>query len=222
MRSVIRVSVIGLALTLAGCVMPPRVEDYSATYPDEPAAPQATNGSLFNANHVALFENPVAHRVGDIVTIRLVENTAASKSSSTSTKKSTGVDVGVSNLFGQPVTVNGTNVLGAGMDNNSEFSGEGNSQQSNKLAGDITVTVAKRYANGNLLVRGQKWISINQGKEFVRIQGLIRQVDVQPDNSVLSTQVADATISYGGQGALADANAKGWLARFFDSPLTPF
>lgn len=222
MYSVIRFHAIGLMLALAGCVMPPRVEDYSATLPEAPVTAQAGNGSLFSSNHVALFENPVAHRVGDIVTIRLMENTAASKSSSTSTKKSTGVDIGVGNLFGRPVTVNGTNVLGAGMDNNSEFSGEGSSEQSNKLAGDITVTVAKRYPNGNLLVRGQKWIAINQGKEFVRIQGIIRQADVQPDNSVLSTKVADATISYGGQGALADANAKGWLSRFFDSPLTPF
>jgi flagellar L-ring protein precursor FlgH len=56
----------------------------------------------------------------------------------------------------------------------------------------------------------------------VRIQGIVRPVDIQPDNTVPSTKVADASISYGGQGALADANAKGWLSRFFDSPLTPF
>lgn len=212
-----------LSSMLAACVMAPRVEDYSATYPEEVPQATASNGSIYQTNHdVALFENPVAHRVGDIVTIRLVESTAASKSSSTNTKKSTGVDIGVSSLLGQAVTLRGNNALSAGIDNSSDFSGEGNSQQSNKLAGDITVTIAKRYSNGNLLVRGQKWITINQGREFVRIQGMIRAIDVQPDNSVESTKVADATISYGGQGALADANAKGWLSRFFDSPLTPF
>jgi flagellar L-ring protein precursor FlgH len=211
------------SLSLSACITAPHVEDYKATLPEELTEAETSNGSIYQANHdVALFENPVAHRVGDIVTIRLVEETAASKSSSTSTKKATNVNAGVSNLFGRAVTVNGTNVLGAGVKDSSDFAGEGNSEQSNKLAGDITVTIAKRYSNGNLLVRGQKWIAINQGKEFVRIQGIIRQVDVQPDNSVLSTKVADATISYGGQGALADANAKGWLARFFDSPLTPF
>ena len=104
----------------------------------------------------------------------------------------------------------------------SDFTGEGNSAQSNSLAGDISVTVVKRYANGNLLIRGQKWITINQGREFVRLEGMVRAVDVQPDNTVPSTKVANALISYGGQGALADANAKCWLARFFDSPLTPF
>ena len=73
-------------------------------------------------------------------------------------------------------------------DNNSDFDGEGDSAQSNQLEGDITVTVAQRLANGNLLVRGQKWIGINQGKEFVRIQGVIRPIDIEPDNSMLSSQ----------------------------------
>lgn len=208
---------------LSGCIMPPRVEDYSPTYPEETPSSASANGAIYQANHdVALFENPVAHRVGDIVTIVLVENTAASKSSSTNTKKESSVDANVSNVLGKAVTFHGNNLLSAGLGDKSSFSGEGDSSQSNKLEGDITVTIAKRYSNGNLLVRGQKWISINQGKEFVRIQGLIRAVDIQPDNSVASTKVADATISYGGQGALADANSKGWLARFFDSPLTPF
>lgn len=212
-----------LALCLAACATPPRVENYNATLPEEMPPAATANGSIYQANHdVALFENPVARRVGDVVTIKLVEQTAASKSSSTSTKKSTSADLGIASLLGRTVTHKGNNVLGAQMDNSTDFSGEGSSAQSNKLAGDITVTVARRFSNGNLLVRGQKWITINQGKEFVRIQGIVRPVDIQPDNSVESTKVADATITYSGQGTLAEANSKGWLARFFDSPLTPF
>jgi flagellar L-ring protein precursor FlgH len=113
-------------------------------------------------------------------------------------------------------------VLNMGLDHSTSFDGQGDSKQSNSLSGDVTVTVAKRLANGNLVIRGQKWIAINQGKEFVRIQGIVRPIDIDPDNSIGSNKVADASISYGGQGALADANAKGWLARFFDSPFTPF
>ena len=90
------------------------------------------------------------------------------------------------------------------------------------MTGGISVTVSKRLANGNLLVRGQKWITINQGREFVRIQGIVRPVDIGPDNTVSSMRVADATIAYGAQGALNDANSKGWLARFFDSKWMPF
>jgi flagellar L-ring protein precursor FlgH len=120
------------------------------------------------------------------------------------------------------VTVNGTEILSAGVDNNSEFDGKGDSSQSNRLEGDISVTVAQRLSNGNLLVRGQKWIAINQGKEYVRIQGIVRPIDIDPDNSISSLKVADARISYGANGALADANKPGLLARFFNMPWMPF
>ncbi|HEV7715072.1 MAG TPA: flagellar basal body L-ring protein FlgH, partial [Steroidobacteraceae bacterium] len=86
----------------------------------------------------------------------------------------------------------------------------------------VTVTVMKRLPNGNLLVRGQKRISINTGSESVRVEGVIRPIDIAPDNSILSSMVADAKISYGGRGPLADAAKPGWLARFFNSPLMPF
>ena len=208
-----------------GCsMMSTHPEDYTVPMPeDQPEAAHVATGAIYQTNRdVALFENPVAGRAGDILTVHLVENTSASKKSSTNTKKATNASLGVTNIFGRTPTINGVNPLQAGMGDSSDFTGEGNSAQSNSLAGDITVTVAKRYANGNLLIRGQKWLSLNQGQEYVLIQGMVRQADVQPDNTIVSTKVANAKISYGGKGALADANAKGWLSRFFDSPLTPF
>ncbi|MEO7774842.1 MAG: flagellar basal body L-ring protein FlgH, partial [Steroidobacteraceae bacterium] len=143
------------------------------------------------------------------------------KSSSTTTAKNSAADLAGPTLFGKPVTVNGTEILSASLNRSNSFDGSGDSSQSNKLQGDITVTIAKRLSNGNLVVRGQKWIGINQGKEFVRIQGIIRPIDIAPDNSVLSTKVADATISYGGKGALADANTMSWLQRFFNARWVP-
>ncbi len=71
-------------------------------------------------------------------------------------------------------------------------------------------------------MRGEKWLNLNQGKEFIRIQGIIRVIDIQSDNSIPSYKVADARISYGGKGAIADANAEGLLERFFNSPYMPF
>jgi flagellar L-ring protein precursor FlgH len=88
--------------------------------------------------------------------------------------------------------------------------------------GDITVTVVRRLPNGNLVVQGQKWVNINQGSEYVRLQGIIRPIDIAPDNTIPSSEVADARIAYGQNGALADANRPGLLARFFDSPWLPF
>lgn len=219
------IALLAIALSsLTGCMVhEPRVEDYAATQPEDTAATHVANGSIYQANRdVALFENAVAGRVGDILTIHLVESTSASKKSSTNTKKATNASLGVTNIFGRAPSIHGVNPTTVGLGDSTDFTGEGNSAQSNSLSGDVTVTVAKRYSNGNLLVQGQKWLTLNQGQEYVRIQGIVRQADIQPDNTVPSTKVANATISYAGKGALADSNTKGWLARFFDSPLTPF
>jgi flagellar L-ring protein precursor FlgH len=211
------------AFALSACVSPPAEPDYSATWPESPPSAAQANGAIYQAGYdVALFENAVARRVGDTLTIRLNESTNASKSSSTTTKKSTAIDMPGPIIAGRPVTINGTEVLAASVDNNAEFDGEGDSSQSNRLEGDITVTVAQRLPNGNLLVRGQKWIAINQGKEYVRIQGIVRPIDIDPDNSISSLKVADAMIAYGGKGALADANTPGVLSRFFNLPFLPF
>lgn len=210
-------------LALAGCVTPPKEPDYSATWPEPPPAPETGNGAIYQAGHdIALFENAVARRVGDTLTVRLNERTNATKSSSTSTSKSTSVDMPGPTIAGRPVTAHGTPILSASVENSTEFDGEGDSSQSNRLEGDITVTVAQRLPNGNLLVRGQKWITINQGREYVRIQGIVRPIDIDPDNSISSLKVADAQIAYGGKGALADASTPGLLARFFNVPWLPF
>ena len=222
-NTVRRVVVVSAVAALAGCVAKPSEPDYSATWPEAVPTSAQANGAIYQAGHdVALFENAVARRVGDTLTIRLNERTNASKSSTTSTSKSTNIDLPGPIIAGRPVTANGTEILSASVNNNAEFDGEGASTQSNRLEGDITVTVAQRLSNGNLLVRGQKWISINQGQEYVRVQGIVRPIDIDPDNTISSLKVADAMIAYGGKGALANANAPGLLARFFNLPFLPF
>lgn len=207
---------------LAACATRAPIDEDYPEFP-EVVVPPAQNGAIYQAgNDIALFENATARRVGDIVTIRLVESTNASKSSSTTTKKTSTAALTGPTIAGRPVTINGTEILAAGLDNQTAFDGQGDSSQSNKLVGQLSVTVAERLPNGNLLVRGQKWIAINQGKEYVRIQGIVRPIDINPDNSISSLKVADARISYGAKGALADANAPGLLSRFFNLPWLPF
>jgi flagellar L-ring protein precursor FlgH len=197
--------------------------DFQATWPDEVQAPVATSGAIYaQGTEVSLWENVTARNVGDTLTVRLEESTNAEKSVSTNTKKTTEATMTCPPIFGRPVTVNGVPVLEGSMNNDSAFNGNGASKQSNALDGAISVTVAKRFANGNLLVRGEKWIAINSGKEFVRLQGIVRPSDIAPDNSVVSWKVADAYISYGGQGTVANASKPGWFYRFFNSPHTPF
>ena len=108
------------------------------------------------------------------------------------------------------------------LDSENSFDGAGGSEQSNSLKGDITVTVAAVYPNGNMLIKGEKVMHLNQGSEVIRISGIVRPADVTPKNTVFSTQIADVQITYAGDGAVADSNEQGWLARFFNSPLWPF
>jgi flagellar L-ring protein precursor FlgH len=183
----------------------------------------ASNGAIYQVGRdIALFENPIARHVGDVVTIILKEATNAQKSATTKTSKSTNETLPGVSLFGSPVTIHGASVLSGTVNDSSKFDGEGNSAQSNSLTGFVTVTVAKVLPNGNLYVKGEKKIWINQGQENVLLSGVIRPIDLAPDNSISSSRVANARITYGGRGAIADVNAQGWLSRFFNSPWTPF
>src|SRR5580658_1757436 len=197
-------------------------DDDGMSWAEEPA-PKPTNGAIYQAGReVALFENPAAHHVGDIVTIVLNESTAAQKSSSTNTNKSTTDTLPGMTILGKALTVHGVPILSNSIADSAKCAGEGDSAQSNSLQGYVTVTVQKVLPNGNLYVKGEKNIAINQGEEYVRMTGVIRPIDLAPDNSIPSSKVANAKIAYGGKGALADANAQGWLSRFFNSPWTPF
>jgi flagellar L-ring protein precursor FlgH len=211
-------------LALGGCAMVPPTPKpmYAATLPVEPAAqPQATGSIYADQQSMELFADPRAHRIGDILTITLVEATQASKKAATSTSKKNGNTISSPTLLGQGLRIGGK-AADSSLSSNNAFDGDGTSSQSNQLTGEITVTVAQRLSNGALVVRGEKWLTINQGEELVRISGIVRPQDIGNDNIVASSRVADARIEYVGKGTLADANTRGWLSRFFDSKWMPF
>jgi len=188
-----------------------------------PQQTEMVSGAIYQASHnLALFEDLKARQVGDIVTILLAESTNAAKSSDTSLDKSNSTVITNPTLAGQVRTIGSSSNLGFDLASESGFEGESSSNQSNSLQGSITVTVVKVLPSGNLYVQGEKWININQGNEFIRMRGVIRPVDISANNTIMSTKVADARISYSGTGATADVNAVGWLSRFFMSGLWPF
>lgn len=212
-----------MGLALVGCAstapMPP---------PEVPAQshrplPPPTAGAIYNAGTgFALFEDPKARVEGDLLTVLLVEKTQAQKKASTSTSKDTSVDIANPTLLGRPLSMGGTPIGEFGVSGSRSFDGKGDASQSNQLSGSITVTVVERLPNGNLVIAGEKNVELNQGSERVRLSGIVRPVDVRPDNSITSDRVAEAHIEYVGRGALADANSQGWLSRFFNSPWFPF
>ena len=190
-------------------------------------------GGIYQAGQeIILYEDMKARRIGDTITIRLAERTNASKSAKTDASKDQETSLtnpkilGASPTFNAtgllPLDINNGNTLETGLTSSQKFAGSGKSSQSNSLTGDITVTVADVLPNGNMIVRGEKRLNFNDGNEYIKIAGIVRPYDVGPDNTVLSTKLADATIIYNGDGAVADSNRMGWLARFFNSALSPF
>ncbi|MGX5673613.1 flagellar basal body L-ring protein FlgH [Thermomonas fusca] len=164
-----------------------------------------------------LFQDNKASDVGDLLTIELVESTTATTKANTAVTKKSGVDLAVPSIGGKALTG-----LGASVEGGRDFAGNGNSAQSNQLEGQLTVRVVQDLGNGNLLVRGDKQLRLNQGDELVQVQGIVRRADIGSDNRVTSDRVADARIVYGGRGTLARSNAMGWLGRFFNSALFPY
>lgn len=212
------------ALFAGGCsVSEPFVEDYEPPPPILPEVANSTSGSIYKAGgDLRLFQDLKAGRVGDILTVRLIERTNASKQSNTSTSKSTSAELANPIIFGTPTTRNGVPLFEGSLSGDQSFDGAGSSSQSNSLVGDITVTVTERLPNGNLRIRGEKWVNLNQGKEFIRLSGIIRPYDIEPDNSIASLRIADAQISYSSRGVLAAANRMGLISRFFHSILHPY
>ncbi len=181
------------------------------------------NGSIFQTGRsVRLFEDNKAYRIGDVLSVTLLESTNASKSAETNTDKDDEAEIGVTAIFGsEGPKVNGNLVLNSAYDSEREFSGSGDSAQSNSLQGEISVTVVDVLPSGNLVVRGEKIIGLNQGSEFIRISGQVRPQDISTDNIVVSSKLANSRIFYGGGGSIAESNTQGWLSRFFNSPVFP-
>ncbi len=181
------------------------------------------NGSIFQQGRsVRLFEDSKAFRVGDLLSISLSESTNATKSAATNTAKDDEATIGAGTILGITPTFRGNSLLSNSLSSERAFNGSGDTAQSNSLQGEITVMVSEILPNGNLVVRGEKIIGLNQGSEFIRITGIVRPQDVSSSNEVTSGKLANARIFYGGGGVIAEANTKGWLSRFFSSPVFPF
>lgn len=195
--------------------------DFAPVLPEDDAVEVIATGSLFNTNYANnLYSDIKAHRVGDIIIVNLVESTKAKKSANSALSKDNGFSLGAMTGPMGPVTMNGSPIE-MGFNQGSEFSGQAGADQSNSLQGSISVTVVKVLANGNLMIRGEKWLMLNNGDEYIRLTGMIRPDDIGRDNEVNSKRIANARIQYGATGDLANSQQQGWLSRFFNSSFWP-
>jgi flagellar L-ring protein precursor FlgH len=212
------------ALFLGGCETLPKSDPaFAPVPPPERPKPTYNTGSIYMSGYdIRLFEDQIARRVGDVLTVRLNERTQAKKDADIEVSKNTDITVEAPTLWG----VASQTILGNSMETrvkaNRKSDGAGKANQSNTFTGDISVTVYRVLANGNLMVRGEKRMTLNQGSEYVRISGIVRPIDIGADNVVLSNKVANATIMYTGDGAVADASKLGWFNRILNHWLFPF
>ncbi|WP_439545764.1 flagellar basal body L-ring protein FlgH [Sandarakinorhabdus sp.] len=207
-----------MLLLVAAPAQAAKVKPMPPALPAPPPVVAVATGSLFDpASFTGLVTDRRARRVGDLITIRLTERTTASKSASAGSNRESDTGIRLPQFFPFTRVPPGATQMGSSQG----FTGGGSAEQNNELFGRITVTVAEVLPGGVLRVAGEKRLALNRGEEHLQISGLVRIDDLGADNSVESTRVADAHISFGGTGQVADNSRQGWLARFF-TKILPF
>ena len=224
---------IGVAiLFFTGCASEPINPTYRAemkrvqepTYP-EYQPPKVEEGSLWSAQRgMSLFTDIRASRVGDTVTVRIVEDPEAALSANTKTSRSSSVN-GKLEFLGYMKWLADHNqnlAQNPGVDaliNSSlvtSYDGKGTSDRDGHVNAYITAMVIKVLPNGNLFISGKREIKVNHELQYITISGIIRPEDVTPDNEISSTYIADARIAYSGVGPVSDNQSPGWLARILN------
>jgi len=192
--------------------------------PIEQTRSDSNNGSLFIENAVLgdMFINPKARRIGDLVTIRIVENSSAANQASTSTDRSSSLSAGIEGFFNaekrfaadRPFFNPFSNVSGS---INSEFEGTGATKRSGALTAFMTARIVDVLPNGNLFIEGNREVRVNNENQMMTLTGIIRPRDIAADNVIRSTYIADARIAYSGKGIIDERQRPGWLARVLDA-----
>jgi flagellar L-ring protein precursor FlgH len=179
----------------------------------------AETGSLFNQNLANdLYDDAKPRNIGDIITVTLNESTKAAKSADADLSKNNDASMDPLEVGGKPVTIGDYN-LSYNLSNGNNFSGSAAANQSNSISGSISVEVIDVLANGNLVIRGEKWLTLNAGDEYIRLSGTIRPDDIDFDNTIASNRISNARIQYSGTGTNQDMQEPGFLARFFNVAL---
>lgn len=238
-KRILRFSLFGclvLFLPVFGCVAP-----YTEIQPVEPPklSPKSpydsavcernkahrveSDGSLWQENGYlsGLFVNPKARRVGDIITIKIIETSSASNQASTKTSRKSGLSASIESFFNaekrfpsvQPFFNPFSKVKGS---MESDFDGFGSTKRSGALEAYITANVIEVMTNGNLKIKGSREVTVNNDNQLIALTGTIRPRDISPDNVILSTYISDAKISYSGSGVINDRQRPGWMVRIFD------
>ena len=214
-------------LLCSGCAVPPKpvptVEEETFTQPPLPLP--ETTGSLWQENNgrAYLFEDRRASRVGDIVVVQIVEQHKGSKSASTKAdRESTYKNSIGGSLFGLN---NFASAFASGLELDAsaenEFEGTGSTSREDTLTGTIATRVTEVMPNGDLRIQGKREVTVNSEKQTMILSGIVRRIDLDTTNTVISSAIAEAKIEYTGLGVVDDVQRPGWFVRIIDW-LSPF
>lgn len=187
--------------------------------------PTGLEAGLFRErNYGGFFQDLRAFKVGDLVTVNIVETSKASKKASTKTERTSSIEAGIENLLGYETKFRKWGNLPRAFDNatmfkgsiSNKFDGSGFTIRDESMTASITAMVVEVLPNGNLVIRGSREIRVNNETQFIVLSGIIRPVDISPDNTILSSYIANAKIEYTGRGPISDKQRPGWLARLID------
>ena len=195
-------------------------------YAQETASAKPQNGSLFSEASGGWLEDTRAVRIGDFVIIKIDEHANAKGGATTSLKQESTGSSGASALVG---LVPALKKAYPDIDpqklvefaSKSGFDGSGDTARAGELTGRIAVRVVKEMPNGDLFLEGTKVVLINNEEYHLYVSGLVRRADIEKDNTIASSRIADAQIEFTGRGDIADQQRKGWLARVVET-LNPF
>ena len=181
------------------------LDDFEIIYPEPTVRPSELTGSIMD-NGSSLYPAGRAYaagtvRVGDIVTILLAESAQASRVNGLTTERVSVNKITPGVFPGDTLLDEYANLANLGSTISSE--GNGTAGQSASLTGSISAVVTEVMSNGNLVVFGEKQLELNEGSEYIRVRGVVRPEDIQPNNTILSRRLANAQFSYSGVGELA-------------------
>lgn len=221
------ITALSLLLAITGCVSqtaqaPPVIpERYSLPMVGEKIA-QPSEGSIYTAKSKSLYQDNRARQIGDIVLVKIVETSSGKKTANTKTTRDSSLTGGIASLFGfeqSLLTKGGQHTpsltsIDANMSNS--FEGKGETNRNSSVTATLSAKVVDIAMDGNLMIQGYREIRVNNETQHIILSGIVRPSDISQDNSILSSNIADARIEYNGTGSLASKQQPGWLTNALD------
>ena len=214
---------VGCMVNTAGQGQTPEMPERFSLPTPPTSTPKAPEGTIYGSpSSLDLYADSRAKQVGDIVLVRIVENSSGKKEANTDIERESIVSGGIASFFGfeKWLAERNRNFTASTSEIDALLTSELDTEAETERKDDMTATISARVVDitmdGNLMIRGYREVRINQENQFIILSGIVRPEDIGQDNSILSSHIADARIEYNGVGVLSDKQQPGWLAQALD------